>query len=69
MCHYHYGVNIKWLMAHYNTSNHYLNIGAKTADATGGSEWVKYRCTKYQKRIFFPDLWIIQEIRELGTLV
>jgi tryptophan 2,3-dioxygenase len=67
MRHFDYTVNIKWVMAHYNTANHYLNIGGKTAEATGGSEWVKYMHPKYQKRIFFPDLWTKQEIEEWGT--
>ncbi len=67
MRHYDYTVNIKWVMAHYNTANHYLNIGGKTAEATGGSEWVKYMHPKYQKRIFFPELWTKQEIENWGT--
>ena len=67
MRHYDYNVNIKWVMAHYNTANHYLNIGGKTAEATGGSEWVKYMHPKYQKRIFFPDLWTEKEISDWGT--
>ncbi|MBC3758289.1 tryptophan 2,3-dioxygenase [Hyunsoonleella sp. SJ7] len=67
MRHYDYTVNVKWVMAHYNTANHYLNIGGKAAEATGGSEWVKYMHPKYQKRIFFPDLWTAQEIRDWGT--
>jgi tryptophan 2,3-dioxygenase len=66
MRHYDYTVNIKWVMAHYNTANHYLNIGGKTAEATGGSEWVKYMHPKYQKRIFFPDLWTEKEIETWG---
>ena len=67
MRHYDYTVNIKWVMAHYNTANHYLNINGKTAEATGGSEWVKYMHPKYQKRIFFPDLWSKNEIETWGT--
>lgn len=66
MRHYDYTVNIKWVMAHYNTANHYLNIGGKTAEATGGSEWVKYMHPKYQRRIFFPDLWTKQELEDWG---
>ena len=66
MRHYDYTVNVKWVMAHYNTANHYLNIGGKTAEATGGSEWVKYMHPKYQKRIFFPDLWTVKEIEDWG---
>lgn len=67
MRHFDYTVNITWVMAHYNTANHYLNIGGKTAEATGGSEWVKYMHPKYQKRIFFPSLWTKQELEEWGT--
>ncbi|MDO6595638.1 tryptophan 2,3-dioxygenase family protein [Oceanihabitans sp. 2_MG-2023] len=67
MRHYDHTVNIKWVMAHYNTANHYLNIGGKTAEATGGSEWVKYMHPKYQKRIFFPELWSEQELKDWGT--
>lgn len=69
MRHYDYTVNIKWVMAHYNTANHYLNIGGKTTEATGGSEWVKYMHPKYQKRIFFPDLWTEKELQDWGTMV
>ncbi len=67
MRHYDYTVNIKWVIAHYNTANHYLNIGGQTAEATGGSEWVKYMHPKYQKRIFFPDLWTENEKDTWGT--
>ncbi|WP_372936500.1 tryptophan 2,3-dioxygenase family protein [Seonamhaeicola sp.] len=67
MRHYDYTVNIKWVMAHYATANHYLNIGGNTAEATGGSEWVKYMHPKYQKRIFFPELWTKKEIEDWGT--
>ncbi len=66
MRHYDYTVNIKWVMAHYNTANHYLNIGGETAEATGGSEWVKYMHPKYQRRIFFPELWTTKELEEWG---
>ena len=69
MRHYDYTVNIKWVMAHYNTANHYLNIGGKTTEATGGSEWVKYMHPKYQRRIFFPDLWTKKELENWGTEV
>lgn len=66
MRHYDYTVNVKWVMAHYNTANHYLNINGKTAEATGGSEWVKYMHPKYQKRVFFPELWTSKEIENWG---
>jgi tryptophan 2,3-dioxygenase len=69
MRHYDYTVNIKWVMAHYNTANHYLNSGGKTAEATGGSEWVKYMHPQDQRRIFFPELWTKQELEDWGKNV
>jgi tryptophan 2,3-dioxygenase len=69
MRHYDHTVNIKWVIAHYNTANHYLNIGGETAEATGGSEWVKYMHPKYQRRIFFPELWTEQELQDWGKNV
>lgn len=69
MRHYDHTVNIKWVMAHYKTANHYLNIGGKTAEATGGSEWVKYMHPKYQRRIFFPELWTKEELQDWGKNV
>ena len=69
MRHYDYTVNIKWVMAHYNAANYYLNIGGETAEATGGSDWTKYMHPKYQRRIFFPELWSEKELREWGTNV
>lgn len=66
MRHYDYTVNITWVMAHYNTAKHYLNRGEDALEATGGSAWVKYMHPRYQKRIFFPDLWSAEEIKNWG---
>ncbi len=68
MRHYDHTVNITWVMAHYNTANHYLSGGdpGKIVEATGGSEWTKYMHPKYQKRIFFPSLWTDEEIENWG---
>jgi tryptophan 2,3-dioxygenase len=66
---YDYKVNIKWVMVHYEAANHYLKIGGNATEATGGSEWVKYMHPKYQKRIFFPDLWTKQELEDWGKEV
>jgi tryptophan 2,3-dioxygenase len=69
MRHYDHTVNIKWVMAHYNTARHYLNQGGKPLDATGGSDWAKYMHPKYQKRVFFPDLWSAEELKNWGQEV
>jgi tryptophan 2,3-dioxygenase len=66
MRHYDYTVNVTWVMSHYHTANRYLNIGDETVEATGGSEWTKYMHPKYQRRIFFPDVWTVQELKDWG---
>ena len=70
MRHYDYTVNITWVLAHYNAANHYIsgdNSSGKEIEETGGSDWKKYMHPKYQKRIFFPDLWSEKELNEWGT--
>ena len=66
MRHYDYTVNVTWVMAHLNAAKKYLNSGEETAEATGGSNWQKYMHPKYQKRIFFPDLWSKEEFDNWG---
>lgn len=57
MRHYDHTVNVSWVMHHLNAAKKYLGDGA----ATGGSPWQKYMHPRYQKRIFFPDLWTQEE--------
>lgn len=67
MRHYDHTVNVLWVMAHLNAAAKYLNSGEKTAEATGGSDWQKYMHPKYQKRIFFPELWSKDELENWGV--
>ncbi len=66
MRHYDYTVNVTWVMSHYHAANHYLNNGKEVVEATGGSEWTKYMHPKYQRRIFFPDVWTEEELATWG---
>ena len=65
MRHYDYTVNVTWVMAHYHAAEKYLG----KAEATGGSDWRKYMHPKYQRRIFFPDLWSKDELEHWGENV
>lgn len=65
MRHYDYTVNVTWVMAHYNAAGKYLG----NAEATGGSDWRKYMHPKYQRRIFFPELWSKEELENWGNNV
>ncbi|RNC88415.1 MAG: tryptophan 2,3-dioxygenase [Winogradskyella sp.] len=67
MRHYDYTVNVTWVMAHYNAAKHYIESGIGDGEATGGSDWKKYMHPKYQRRIFFPDLWSEDELKNWGN--
>lgn len=66
MRHYDYTVNITWVMEHYKTAAKYLDSGKGSKEATGGSDWHKYMHPKYQRRIFFPELWSEEELKNWG---
>lgn len=66
MRHYDHTVNVLWVMAHLNAAAKYLNSGDTEVEATGGSDWRRYMHPKYQKRIFFPDLWSEDELTNWG---
>lgn len=60
-------VNITWVMGHLNTAKKYIeNSGQGNGEATGGSDWKKYMHPKYQRRIFFPELWTEDELATWG---
>jgi tryptophan 2,3-dioxygenase len=70
MRHYDHTVNITWVMQHLNTAKKYIDqSGQGDGEATGGSDWKKYMHPKYQKRIFFPELWSSQELENWGVEV
>ncbi len=69
MRHYDYTVNITWVMGHYNTAKKYIESVAGPQEATGGSDWKKYMHPKYQRRIFFPELWSKEELENWGENV
>ena len=69
MRHYDYTVNVSWVMAHYNAAKHYIERGIGDGEATGGSDWKKYMHPKYQRRIFFPELWSEEELENWGKNV
>ncbi len=66
MRHYDKTVNITWVMGHLNTAKKYIESGQGSGEATGGSDWKKYMHPKYQRRIFFPELWSEEELENWG---
>jgi tryptophan 2,3-dioxygenase len=66
MRHYDKTVNITWVMGHLNAAKKYIESGQGSGEATGGSDWKKYMHPKYQRRIFFPELWSEEELKNWG---
>lgn len=59
-------VNVNWPLAHYKTAVRYLQRNPVDIAATGGTNWQKYLPPRFQKRIFYPELWSQEEIEEWG---
>ena len=59
-------VNINWPLAHYKSAVRYLKRDPADIAATGGTNWQQYLPPRFQKRIFYPELWSNQEKEEWG---
>ncbi|MFN5182981.1 MAG: tryptophan 2,3-dioxygenase family protein [Bacteroidota bacterium] len=59
-------VNINWPLVHYKSAVRYLAQENSDVPATGGTNWQKYLPPRFQKRIFYPELWSEEEKNEWG---
>ncbi|WP_417589464.1 tryptophan 2,3-dioxygenase family protein [Owenweeksia hongkongensis] len=59
-------VNVNWPLQHYRTSVAYLAQRPHDVSSTGGTNWQKYLPPRFQKRIFYPELWTSKEKEEWG---
>jgi len=59
-------VNVNWPLAHYKSAVRYLQRNPADIAATGGTNWQKYLPPRFQKRIFYPELWSEDEKAEWG---
>ena len=59
-------VNINWPLMHYKSAVQYLQKNPEDIAATGGTNWQKYLPPRFQKRIFYPELWTEQEHTDWG---
>lgn len=59
-------VNVNWPLQHYRTSVAYLAQRPHDVSSTGGTNWQKYLPPRFQKRIFYPELWTAEEKDEWG---
>lgn len=59
-------VNVNWPLVHYKSAVKHLQQDSKLIAATGGTNWQKYLPPKFQKRIFYQELWSKEEIDNWG---
>lgn len=59
-------VNVNWPLVHYKSAVRYLQKDPSDIAATGGTNWQKYLPPRFQKRIFYPELWSEKEKEEWG---
>lgn len=59
-------VNVNWPLSHYKSAVRYLNREPEEIKATGGTNWQKYLPPRFQKRIFYPELWTAEELENWG---
>ncbi|WP_339922054.1 tryptophan 2,3-dioxygenase family protein [uncultured Cyclobacterium sp.] len=58
--------NVYWPLAHYKSAVKYLHKNPTDIAATGGTNWQKFLPPRFQKVIFYPELWTESEIKEWG---
>ncbi len=59
-------VNVHWPLSHYRSAVRHLQKDPVDIAATGGTNWQQYLPPRFQKIIFFPELWSKQEQEEWG---
>ena len=59
-------VNVNWPLMHYKSAVRYLQQGPTTRPATGGTNWRRYLPPRFQRRIFYPQLWSAAELADWG---
>jgi tryptophan 2,3-dioxygenase len=58
--------NIQWRMAHLRSAGRYLQKSPEDIKATGGTNWQKYLPPRFQRIVFFPELWSEEELNNWG---
>jgi tryptophan 2,3-dioxygenase len=58
--------NVLWPLAHLKSAARYLHRDPENIKATGGTNWQKYLPPRFQRIMFFPELWSDQEKEEWG---
>ena len=58
--------NVRWPLAHLRSAGRYLHKTPDDIKATGGTNWQKYLPPRFQRIMFFPELWTEEEKADWG---
>jgi tryptophan 2,3-dioxygenase len=61
--------NVRWALSHYRSAVRYLDAKPKEIEATGGTNWQKYLPPRFQRVVFFPELWTADELENWGKFL
>lgn len=59
-------VNVYWPLSHYRAAVRHLHRDPEDIKATGGTNWQKYLPPRFQKIVFFPEIWSEEEMENWG---
>ncbi len=66
---YDLNANVRWALSHYRSAVRYLDAKPKEIAATGGTNWQKFLPPRFQRLVFFPELWAADEIENWGKFL
>ncbi len=58
--------NVNWPLSHFKSAVRYLQKDPEDIKATGGSNWQKFLPPRFQRIVFFPELWSKEELENWG---
>ena len=64
-----FNANVRWSLSHYRSAVRYLDAKPKEIAATGGTNWQQYLPPRFQRVVFFPELWTTDEIEDWGKFL
>ena len=59
-------INIGWALAHFKSAVKHLQRKHNAIASTGGTNWQHYLPPRFQKKVFFPNLWSAEELESWG---
>jgi tryptophan 2,3-dioxygenase len=66
---YDLNANVRWALSHYRSAVRYLDAKPKEIEATGGTNWQKFLPPRFQRIVFFPELWQEDELENWGKFL